>query len=120
MKLIVFCVTDYVYRRTVFGQRFSDTISKFLLFLLLLLLFAGVFVVVSSFVVLFYYHYHYYCYYYYYYIFVEIFLILCGYVRYYFVKLLERPDFYVHDVGIPFYVTFNIYNFSIAFFIALS
>ena len=36
-KLIVLSICDYVYGRIVFGQWFSDTISKFLLFLLLLL-----------------------------------------------------------------------------------
>ena len=51
---------------------------------------------------------------------LNFFLILCGYIRYYFVKLLDSPINYVHDVIIPFYVIFNIYNFSTAFFITLS
>ena len=38
---------------------------------------------------------------------LNFFLILCGYVRYYFVKLLDSPIIYVHDVCIPFYVIFN-------------
>ena len=55
-----------------------------------------------------------YCFIYCYYIVLKFFLILFGYVRYYFVKLLESPIIYVLDVFIPFYVTFYIYNFSIA------
>ena len=55
-----------------------------------------------------------YCFIYYYYIVLKYFLVLFGYVRYYFVKLLESPIIYVLDVCIPFYVTFYIYNFSIA------
>ena len=51
---------------------------------------------------------------------LKFFLIICGYVRYYFVKILDSPIIYVHDVCIPFYVTFNMYNFSIAFIIAFS
>ena len=37
---------------------------------------------------------------------LKFFLIICGYVRYYFVKILDSPIIYVHDVCIPFYVTF--------------
>ena len=55
-----------------------------------------------------------YCFIYCYYIVLKFFLILFGYVRYYFVKLLESPIIYVLGVFIPFYVTFYIYNFSIA------
>ena len=60
------------------------------------------------------------CFYYYYYIFIKFFLILCGYVRYYFVSLLNCPIIFVHDTCVPFYAIFNICNFSIVFFIALS
>ena len=40
----------------------------------------------------------YFSYYYYYYIFIKFFLILCDYVRYYFVQILDSPIIFVHDV----------------------
>ena len=54
------------------------------------------------------------------YIFIKPVLILCGYVRYYFVKLLGIPIIYVCGVCIQFYVIFNFCNFSITFFVTLS
>ena len=45
--------------------------------------------------------------------------IFCGYVRYFFVKLLGSPIICIHDICLPVYVSFNIPKFSIAFFIAL-
>ena len=40
---------------------------------------------------------------------INFFLVFCGYVRYYFVQLLDISIIFVDDVYIPFYVTFNIY-----------
>ena len=54
------------------------------------------------------------------YFFIIFVLILCDYVRYYFVRLLEILIIYVRAVCIPFYVVFNVCNFSFALFIALS
>ena len=54
-KLIVLSICDYVYGRIVFGQWFSDTISKFLLFLFCCC-FVDVVVVVSGFVSLLFYY----------------------------------------------------------------
>ena len=47
-------------------------------------------------------------------------LVLCSYVRYYFIRLLGVPVIYVRVVCIPFYVILNICNFRMTFFIALS
>ena len=56
--------------------------------------------VLSGFVILSFGHYYYYYYYhyYYYYIFIKFVLILCGYVMWYFVKLLGILIVYVRDV----------------------
>ena len=71
--------------------------------------FVGV-VVVSCFVILLLY----------YYIFLlNLFFILCGYIKCYFFKLLDIPIIYVLGLCIPFFVIFDVCIFSIVFFIAL-
>ena len=51
--------------------------------------------------------------------FIIFVLILCGFVRYCFLRLLGIPIIYVHGISRPCYVIFNICNFSITFFIEL-
>ena len=54
----------------------------------------------------------------YFYSFIIFVLILFGFVRCYFLRLLGIPIIYVRDVWKPFYVIFSICNFIITFFIA--
>ena len=54
------------------------------------------------------------------YVLVEFVLVLCGYSKRCFVRLLGIPVIYCLWHIIPFYVIFNIWNLVIAFFIYLS
>ena len=96
-----FCFIDYVYGRTVFGELFPDIVSRFSIVSIVVV---AVLLVLLFFALLIFYYYYY---------------VICGYVRYYFVRLLVIPIIHVHAVCIPFYVIFNICNVSITFFIAL-
>ena len=108
ISFFFFCLTDYIYGRTEFGQWFSDNISKF--FYCFYWCRCCFVVVVPDFVILLLF-----------YFFIIFLLIYCGFVRYYFLRLLGIPIIHVvHGVWRPFYIVFNICNFSITFFIALS
>ena len=72
-------------------------------------------VLLSYYFIILFYYYHYY-YYYYYYILIKVVLIFCGYVRYFFVKILGSHTSFVLDICLPVSLTFNIRKFSIAFF----